>query len=283
MIKIDAVSFSWAGDKYLGRSYKEMDCQAFVEQCMADCGLKMDLGGSNSWFREVMKNGWTGTPEDCVREIGSIPKGALLFILEDVGPKTPEKFRHDGIGDVTHIGIKTGRGDGAIHSSSSKGCVATSVFKDKTIRNGGWNRVGLYNRFTYGKTVDWILNHIGIGKDPSQNGGGEEIPMEVVVWSENGGNVKMRQSTDPKSMAYALWDDIPTGTTVEVISSGDKWSRIQANGKTGWMMSEFLRTDLIPTGDNNQDLSPPGDVILVNRARLEKLYDELGDILGLRG
>lgn len=282
-MKIDAVNFSWAGDKYLGKSYKEMDCQAFVERCMADCGLRMDLGGSNSWYREVMKNGWTGTPEDCVREIGSIPKGALLFILEDVGPKTPEKFRHDGIGDVTHIGIKTGRGDGAIHSSSSKGCVATSVFKDKTIRNGGWNRVGLYNRFTYGKTVDWILDHIGIGKDPSQNGSGEEIPMEAVVWSENGGNVKMRQSTDPKSMAYALWDDIPAGTTVEVISSGDKWSRIQTNGKTGWMMSEFLRTDLIPTGDNNQDLSPPGDVILVNRARLEKLYDELGDILGLRG
>lgn len=282
-MKIDAVNFSWAGDKYLGKSYKEMDCQAFVERCMADCGLRMDLGGSNSWYREVMKNGWTGTPEDCVREIGSIPKGALLFILEDVGPKTPEKFRHDGIGDVTHIGIKTGRGDGAIHSSSSKGCVATSVFKDKTIRNGGWNRVGLYNRFTYGKTVDWILDHIGIGKDPSQNGSEEAIPVEAVVWSENGGDVKLRQSTDPKSMAYALWDEIPAGTTVEVIESGDKWSRIQTAGKTGWMMSKFLRADLIPAGDNNQDPSPPGDVILVDRARLESLYDELGDILGLRG
>lgn len=282
-MKIDAVNFSWAGDKYLGKSYKEMDCQAFVEQCMADCGLRMDLGGSNSWYREVMKNGWTGTPEDCVREIGSIPKGALLFILGDVGPKTPEKFRHDGIGDVTHIGIKTGRGDGAIHSSSSKGCVATSVFKDKTVRNGGWNRVGLYNRFTYGKTVDWMIDHIGIGKDPSQNGSEEAIPVEAVVWSENGGDVKLRQSTDPKSMAYALWDEIPAGTTVEVIESGDKWSRIQTAGKTGWMMSKFLRHDLIPAGDNNQDPSPPGDVILVDRARLEKLYDELGDILGLRG
>ena len=51
MTKIDAVAFSWAGDKYIGRSYEEMDCQAFVEKCMADVGLRMDLGGSNSCYR----------------------------------------------------------------------------------------------------------------------------------------------------------------------------------------------------------------------------------------
>ena len=30
-MKISAIDFSLAGDKYLGRSYQEMDCQAFVE------------------------------------------------------------------------------------------------------------------------------------------------------------------------------------------------------------------------------------------------------------
>ena len=63
-----------------------------------------------------------------MKQFGSVPKGALLFILEPVGPKTPAKFRDDGIGDVTHMGIVTGRGDGAIHSSGSRGCVATSKF-----------------------------------------------------------------------------------------------------------------------------------------------------------
>ena len=58
MTKIDAVSFSWAGDKYLGRPYSEMDCQKFVEKCMSDCGLHKDLAGSNAWYREVMKHGW---------------------------------------------------------------------------------------------------------------------------------------------------------------------------------------------------------------------------------
>ena len=162
-MKISAIDFSLAGDKYLGRSYEEMDCQAFVEKCMADVGLRMDLGGSNSWYRECGKHGWVGTPEECVKEFGSVPKGALLFILEPVGPKTPAKFRNDGIGDVTHMGIVTGRGDGAIHSSSSRGCVATSKFKGKTIPNGGWNRVGLYDKFDYGTTANWVLDHIGLG------------------------------------------------------------------------------------------------------------------------
>ena len=101
--------------KYLGRSYEEMDCQAFVEKCMADVGYRRDLGGSNSWYRECMKQGWVGTPEECMKQFGSVPKGALLFILEPVGLKTPAKFRDDGVGDVTHMGIVTGRNDEALY------------------------------------------------------------------------------------------------------------------------------------------------------------------------
>ncbi len=101
-MKISAADFSLAGDKYLGRSYEEMDCQAFVEKCMADVGLRMDLGGSNSWYRECMKHGWTGTPEECMRKFGSVPKGALLFILGPVSASTPGKFRDDGVGDAEY-------------------------------------------------------------------------------------------------------------------------------------------------------------------------------------
>ena len=84
-----------------------------------------------------------------MKEFGSVPKGALLFIREDVSASTPGKFRSDGIGDITHMGVKTGRGDGAIHSSHSRGCVCTSKFRDRTIPNGGWNRVGLLNVFCW--------------------------------------------------------------------------------------------------------------------------------------
>ena len=31
-----------AGYKYLGTKYETMDCQAFVERCMKDCGINKD-------------------------------------------------------------------------------------------------------------------------------------------------------------------------------------------------------------------------------------------------
>ena len=60
-MKYSAEALSLAGDKYLGRSYGEMDCQKFVEQCMADAGYRRDLPGSNAWYRAM---DWTGTPEE---------------------------------------------------------------------------------------------------------------------------------------------------------------------------------------------------------------------------
>ena len=55
---ISAEEFSKAGSKYLGRPYDRkqpggMDCQDFYEQCLKDCGLSMDLGGSNAWYRKI--------------------------------------------------------------------------------------------------------------------------------------------------------------------------------------------------------------------------------------
>ena len=239
MTKIDAVSFSWAGDKYLGTPYKEMDCQAFVEKCMEDCGLRMDLGGSNSWYREIMNHGWTGTPEECVKLFGEVPKGAMIFIWEPVSAGTPAKFRNDGIGDLTHIGIKTGRGDGAIHSSSSRKCVATSVFKDKTIPNGGWNRVGLYDKFDYGKTVNWFLEHAGIGEAPAEKET-EVTPMQAITYSENGGYINLRAGKNTRSDRLAK---IMPGQKVDVLGTEGDWSKVRWGGLTGWVKSEFLVAD----------------------------------------
>lgn len=146
---VDGNKLGNAGYNYLGVPYKQLDCQAFVERCLADCGLRMDLAGSNAWYREVRKNGWTGTPEECTAIYGGVPTGAFLFILLHDGGE-PEKYKPDGLGNASHIGICTGtRGEGAIHSSSSRGCVCESKFKGRTIPNGGWNMVGLWNSVDY--------------------------------------------------------------------------------------------------------------------------------------
>ena len=285
-MKYDAVAFSWAGDKYLGRPYSEMDCQQFVENCMADVGLRENLKGSNTWYRHIMNNGWVGSPEECKKQFGQIPKGALLFILEHDG-KEPEKYRKDGIGNASHIGIRTGRNDGAIHSSYTRKMVATSTFQDRTIPNGGWNRVGLYNKFTYGKTIDWILEHSGQTPDPGGDGG-EEIPMQGTVWVESGETVNLRKK--PNTSA-ALVDQIKIGSPATILDKSGDWFKVQTCGRTGWMKSEFIRTDGESdeddqggSGDNPEPADETdGEYIRCSRTRLMRVYDEIGDILGLRG
>lgn len=252
MSKASAEELSRAGDQYLGRSYDEMDCQEFIERCLQAVGITMDLKGSNAWFRKCQAEGWTGTPEECVKMFGSVPKGAFLFIHAFDGGEEKRGY-HDGKGNASHIGLKTGRGDGAIHSSATRECVATSKFQDKTIRNGGWNMVGLWNRLSYGKTVDWLLEHMGIGSVPAEEDQKEEErTMKVTVSGPDGKSVKLRNTPSKSEKLY--WD-IPDGTEAELLKSGETWSKIKANGRTGWMMTEFLVADdsAPPDEDFGQD------------------------------
>ena len=147
---VDGKKLGEVGFQYVGTPYDVMDCQAFVERCLKDCGDSTNLPGSNSWYRECIKNGWVGTPEECKAEFGTVPKGAFLFILKAVSDSTPAKFRDDGIGDAYHMGLVTNKDKGALHSSKSKGGVCQSEFHGKTIKNGGWNRIGLWNHVDYG-------------------------------------------------------------------------------------------------------------------------------------
>lgn len=276
-MKYSAEELSLAGDKYLGRSYSEMDCQAFVEKCMADVGYKRNLAGSNAWYRAMS---WVGTPEDCLKLYGMIPKGAFLFILKKDG-KEPAKYMGDGIGNASHIGLKTGRGEGAINSSSSRGCVCTSKFKDKTIPNGGWNRVGLLDVFDYGQSVNWILEHGAVepAKDepaPAEPGGGE-AKMQGTVIAENGGTVKLRQKP---STSCPYYEDIPVGTKVTILERGDSWSRLTTGGLTGWMKNEFIRVE-----DDAPAPDPAGDgqaeeLLIKIYNQLKQITDEIAKALG---
>lgn len=222
-----------AGIKYLGTPYTQMDCQAFVEQCLNDCGLKINLTGSNAWFRKMT---WRGTPEECKKLFGEIPVGAFLYIVEDVSEATPAKYRTDGLKDASHIGIFTGRGSGALHSSSTKGCVSESVFQGKTIRNGGWNMIGLWDQISYSDLINEKLKVSQV-----KSGGGE--PMNeaetsyATVHAESGTTVKMRAK--PSTSCATYWD-VPIGTVVSVLGQEGAWSKIQYGDRVGYMVAGFL-------------------------------------------
>ena len=249
-----------AAPKFLGVPYSDLDCQAFVEAALRKIGIDENLAGSNAWYRHMT---WVGTPEECKASFGRIPPGAFLFILERDG-KEPEKYKSDGIGNASHIGIYTARGKGAIHSSSSRGMVCESAFEGKAI-SGGWNRVGLWDRFTYGATIDAILSG-----DPSQNNKDIEVVLhmtQAIVKTENGNGVNFRskKSTDGGFLAR-----IPEGSVLTVEESDGTWSSVIWNGKTGYVMSRFIEA-LQPDTD--------GITLKLDRTAAEALYDALGNAL----
>ena len=262
------------GFQFIGTSYDRVDCQAFVELCLKTCGLSINLAGSNTWYRYMT---WVGSPEDCKAEFGSIPDGAFLFILEHDG-KEPEKYRNDGKGNAKHIGIVTGRGEGAIHSSESRGGVCESKFKGKTIKNGGWNRIGLWNRIDYGKTANWMLEHMGIGSPKEEDGNKEEQTMKAIARSENGKAINLRKREDAGA---ALVDQVPSGSELEVLERGDEWCRVRWKGKTGYMMTTFLQIEQEPCGIDHP--VEADKEIRVDRAALMDIYNKIGNLLGFEG
>lgn len=285
-----------AGCPYLGVKYSEMDCQAFVERCLSDIGLRKDLAGSNAWYRYIMQNGWIGSPEECKAMFGMIPEGAFLFIHSFNG-KEPEKYQHDGIGNASHIGIYTAMsgaemvtlaiaegdsiadrynfGNGAIHSSSTRDAVATSNFSGKSIR-GGWNKVGLWGAISYGEPIDSIIH----GEEPSTEPepGGEM--MIATTYSDNGNPVNFRKKP---STSAALVDRIPVGEQVEVAEKGSEWCSCKWNCKTGYIMTQFLIFGEYVPGEDTDPTPIPEGMMLVNRDDLEKVYDMIGNLLGGRG
>lgn len=270
---VNAEKLAEIGCKYLGTPYSVMDCQAFVEKCLSDCGESKNLAGSNAWYREVMAHGWVGSPEDCKRKYGEIPQGAFLFILKQDGGE-PDKYKGDGIGNASHIGIFTGMtgskmvelarqagneiagaynyGNGAINSSYSRGAVCTSKFSGQSI-NGGWNRVGLWDKVRY------------------DNEGDDSVEVN---WKGQVIDGKLNLRASPTTASERL-AQIPDGTilTVTEETENGQWGKVEYNSITGWVMLSFL-----------QEVKPEGnDEMVVSRGTLTAIYDTLGDMLGLRG
>lgn len=277
MAKITAEQVSLCGDRYLGEPYERVDCQALWELMLKAAGLTVNLAGGNAWWRAMS---WTGTPEECRKTFGEIPKGACLFILKNDGGETARGY-HDGKGNASHIGVYTGRsgaemcraktenmpkdlaaawlkkvnfGDGAIHASSTRACVATSKFAGKAI-GGGWNRVGLWSRLSYGPKIDAKLaelcgepaplvvtgqpvatpTDLGEPMQSSPKDGGKISGAGMAtVTVPRGNTVNVRERPNgPKVTA------LPVGTAVEVLSVDGKWARCRYETE-GWIMREFL-------------------------------------------
>ena len=244
---------------HVGYTYDELDCQAFVEHCVRQAGGRMDYLGTNDMARNAA---WLGTVDNA-RAQGKLVPGAGMLIHEDTEANLPAKYRGDGLGDFSHVGLYVGenaltdtdkngqkRACDVVHSSATMGRVAGS-----TLANG-WTHVMWFPEIDYG-------NEAGLGVDQGADSGdvadgGMDMSDELtagtpvttlkryaMVVSPDGGPVKLRKSASKDESLY--WHVNP-GARVQVERERDGWALITAictDGYTrrAYMMSKFLHDD----------------------------------------
>lgn len=228
--------FAEKARNYLGRSYDEMDCKDLINAMLRDVGISKKYKGSNELYRAVK---WLGFPEECVETFGRVPEGALVFIWANDGGEVARGYT-DGLGNASHVGAYVGFGKGVIHSSQSRGCVCESAFVGRTVKNGGWNYVGLLPELDYGEDVEQLLRDEREGEDVMQRG---------YLIAQTGKTVNLRNS--PKK-ANNLIRQVPVGTEVYVLEeAGDGWYFVECGTMKGYVMREFVQ--LIPEPDEEPD------------------------------
>lgn len=234
-----------------GMTLAGMDCQGLVEYLLIQCGIyksECNLAGSNAHWRSSLS--WQGTPEEAVKEFGSVPVGAALFIWEESGE--PSKYAGYNMGNANHMGLYLG-GSIAIHASSSRGCVAQSSFSGKTIKNGGWNRIGLLKWVDYGvSAVDDNADYDGSTSSMGDVGSGTNsatitpaTPVYVRVETANGKGVRIR---DKPSRSGIVTNTAPDGTRLEVISSSGNYYKVKFNGKSRYVDMRYVVSDTATGG-----------------------------------
>lgn len=133
--------------KYDKLTYKQYDCQAFVEKVLYDAGCRKADGaaynwaGSNSMWRNALT--WKGTQEQCIAIYGSIPPGAWVFKVKDDGGEKEHGY-HDNEGNAYHVGIYVGdeKTRDSTKISGKRDGVGYRPLSD-------WNRIGLCKYIDY--------------------------------------------------------------------------------------------------------------------------------------
>ena len=139
MIKASAFADQARNGEYIGTPYSTLDCQAFVERVLKDCGYSYNWRGSNHMWRDALS--WRGTRDEYKQAFShDIVPGVWVFGWRDDGGEVSRGY-HDHDGNAYHVGIYLGD-DTVIHSTT--GGVQLSPMDDKR-----FNRIGLAKVIDY--------------------------------------------------------------------------------------------------------------------------------------
>jgi len=113
-------------------------------------------------------------PERMIDLLGvkEVPAGMFMFIVEGDDSGTPAKYRGDGYGDATHMGIYMGGGRTFNSSEKNGGVVVSEKFNGKKQAvSGSWNMIGWSPWVDCGLTSEQAAalkgdaNYTGVGTD----------------------------------------------------------------------------------------------------------------------
>lgn len=206
-------------------SLKECDCIGMVKYGLRKNGVALTTSGTNWTFRNQVYD---------VRNIESsrtLEFGDVVFKCRspnDSGYNLPSKYRRGGsayngdLNDYCHIGVvKSVSPLQIIHVTSPTAKTDTSI--------GKWKKACKLNR-------NYIESSSGTPVDPLP----ETPPYSdtAVVTAPSGLWVKMRREPSTKCR---LWENVPIGATVTVVTNGYEWTKINYGRYKGWyMMTKFL-------------------------------------------
>ena len=111
------------------------------------------------------------------------------------------------------------------------------------------------------------------------------MEQTVTIRAPSGSTVNLRKHQDRGS---ALVDRIPIGETVILEYQGDEWSRVRYKGKTGYVMTEFLKfeedTESLPGAETQPEADADAETVTIclSRTQLETLVSLLNVLTNQR-
>ena len=192
-----------------------------------------------------------------VMDAGELNLGEVVYKARmpgQTGYDLPERYGADPDNrDYYHIGVVT-----AVEPLEITHCTGPGIVRDTKL--GKWTYRGRLKKVDYDGTE-----------------GMETMVQTATVVADSGDDVKMRSTP---SQTDGLYWKVPVGDKVQVAYVEGEWAKVRHQGRTGYMMVEYLEMDAQePTASGSSSGSTGGELITVQRAALQAVYEALGNLL----
>lgn len=192
-----------------------------------------------------------------VMDAGELNLGEVVYKARmpgQTGYDLPERYGADPDNrDYYHIGVVT-----AVEPLEITHCTGPGIVRDTKL--GKWTYRGRLKKVDYDGTE-----------------GMETMVQTATVVADSGDDVKMRSTP---SQTDGLYWKVPVGDKVQVAYVEGEWAKVRHQGRTGYMMVEYLEMDVQePPASGSSSGSTGGELITVQRAALQAVYEALGSIL----